>query len=95
MNLESKDLEKLARLARLAVPESDRQALLPALQSIVSWVGELARAPVDGVQPMAHPHELALRLRDDQPQSLPERSELLKNAPVVAEGLFIVPRVVE
>ena len=95
MNLEPKVLEKLARLARLAMSDTDRQEVLPALTSVVNWVGELASAPTEGVTPMAHPHDLALRLRDDQAQDLPAREELMKNAPQVAGGLFIVPRVVE
>lgn len=65
MNLEPKDLEKLARLARLAMSDTDRQEVLPALTSVVNWVGELASAPTEGVAPMAHPHDLTLRLRED------------------------------
>lgn len=44
---------------------------------------------------MAHPHDAALRLRPDEALPLPDRAELLKNAPEQAEGLFLVPRVVE
>jgi aspartyl/glutamyl-tRNA(Asn/Gln) amidotransferase C subunit len=44
---------------------------------------------------MAHPHDVALRLRADEPQALPARELLLANAPEQAEGLFLVPRVVE
>jgi aspartyl-tRNA(Asn)/glutamyl-tRNA(Gln) amidotransferase subunit C len=95
VNLAPQDLEKLARLSRLAISEKEGQELLPALGAIVDWVGELSLAPTDGVLPMAHPHDLALRLRDDTPQALPPREALLKSAPLVAEGLFLVPRVVE
>jgi aspartyl/glutamyl-tRNA(Asn/Gln) amidotransferase C subunit len=44
---------------------------------------------------MAHPHDLALRLREDIAKPLPDREELMQNAPQAAGGLFIVPRVVE
>ncbi len=95
MNLAPEDLEKLARLSRLAISEKEGQDLLPALEAIVNWVGELSQAPTQGVVPMAHPHELALRLREDTPAALPPREALLRSAPQVAEGLFLVPRVVE
>jgi aspartyl-tRNA(Asn)/glutamyl-tRNA(Gln) amidotransferase subunit C len=95
VNLEPQDLEKLAKLAKLEITPAEGQALLPALASILNWVGELSDAPTQGVEPMAHPHALALRLREDLPAVLPERAELMKNAPAVAEGLFLVPRVVE
>lgn len=95
MNLERKDLEKLARLARLSLSEQQAQALLPPLNSVIDWVGELAQAPTAGVEPMAHPHALSLRLRDDQSEALPDRSTLMQNAPAQSGGLFLVPRVVE
>ncbi|MFZ9345494.1 MAG: Asp-tRNA(Asn)/Glu-tRNA(Gln) amidotransferase subunit GatC [Burkholderiaceae bacterium] len=95
MDLDPKELAKLARLARLAISEDEQRDALPSLVSVLNWVGELSRAPIAGVPPMAHPHDLALRLRDDQAQDLPARDELMKNAPQAAGGLFIVPRVVE
>ncbi len=95
MNLQNQDLEKLARLARLEISKDEEAQLLAALQSVIDWVGELSKAPTEGVLPMAHPHDLALRLRDDISESLPGREELMKNAPQAAEGFFVVPRVVE
>lgn len=95
MNLEHKDLKKLARLARLSLSEQQQQALLPALNSVIEWVGELSSAPTQGVEPMAHPHALSLRLRKDQAETLPDRNLLMKNAPQQSDGLFLVPRVVE
>jgi aspartyl/glutamyl-tRNA(Asn/Gln) amidotransferase C subunit len=44
---------------------------------------------------MAHPHDLSLRLREDQAAALPPRDQLMANAPQSAQGLFVVPRVVE
>jgi Asp-tRNA(Asn)/Glu-tRNA(Gln) amidotransferase C subunit len=44
---------------------------------------------------MAHPQDSGLRLREDRTENLPERDALMGNAPQAAEGLFIVPRVVE
>ncbi|MBU3724750.1 MAG: Asp-tRNA(Asn)/Glu-tRNA(Gln) amidotransferase subunit GatC [Burkholderiaceae bacterium] len=95
VDLNAQDLDKLARLARLAISEHDRKEVLPALISVVNWVGELSKAPTEGVAPMAHPHDLALRLRADEPAALPSRETLMQNAPQAAGGLFIVPRVVE
>jgi Asp-tRNA(Asn)/Glu-tRNA(Gln) amidotransferase C subunit len=38
---------------------------------------------------------MMLRLREDSAQPLPDREELMRNAPAAAEGFFLVPRVVE
>jgi aspartyl-tRNA(Asn)/glutamyl-tRNA(Gln) amidotransferase subunit C len=95
VNLKPEDLQKLARLARLAIDDQELQSTLPALGSVVNWVGELANAPTEGVMPMAHPDDLALRLRPDEAQPLLPRESLMQNAPQSSAGLFIVPRVVE
>ena len=95
MSLNSTDIQKLARLARLSLSEKREAELLPALNSVIQWVGELDAAPTQGVAPMAHPHDLCLRLREDQAETLPSRQSLMQNAPQQSEGLFLVPRVVE
>jgi aspartyl-tRNA(Asn)/glutamyl-tRNA(Gln) amidotransferase subunit C len=95
MQLKSEDLEKLGRLARLAMTDSERQTMLPDLKSVLDWVSALSEAPTTDVPPMAHPHDLGLRLREDVPQPLPDRASLMANAPEQAEGLFLVPRVLE
>ena len=95
MDLQTKDLEKLARLARLAISDDEQREVLASLTSVLNWVGELANAPIQGVEPMAHPHDLALRLREDRSEPLPDREELMQNAPQAAAGLFVVPKVVE
>ncbi|MEY4083405.1 MAG: Glutamyl-tRNA(Gln) amidotransferase subunit [Pseudomonadota bacterium] len=95
MNLSISDIQKLARLSKLDLDDQQAAALEPSLSSIVNWVGSLNQAPTAGVTPMAHPHDLAMRLRPDEPAELPARDRLLANAPEQAEGLFLVPRVVE
>jgi aspartyl-tRNA(Asn)/glutamyl-tRNA(Gln) amidotransferase subunit C len=95
VNLDSKDLQKLARLARLSLTDQRESELLPALNSVINWVGELSQAPTQGVAPMAHPHDLSLRLREDRAEGLPGRDLLMQNSPHQSGGLFIVPRVVE
>ncbi|MFZ9997648.1 MAG: Asp-tRNA(Asn)/Glu-tRNA(Gln) amidotransferase subunit GatC [Burkholderiaceae bacterium] len=95
VNLSISDIQKLARLAKLELSDEQAGQLEPSLSSIVTWVGSLNQAPTADVLPMAHPHDVALRLRADEPQPLPTREALLANAPEQAEGLFLVPRVVE
>ena len=61
----------------------------------MEWVGALSAVPTEGVMPMAHPHDVGLRLREDEALALPPRDQLLANAPAQAGGLFLVPRVIE
>ncbi|MFM1881215.1 MAG: hypothetical protein RLZZ344_1449 [Pseudomonadota bacterium] len=93
--MDVQQLEKLALLSRLALSEEDRRDLLPALSAIVQWADGLHQAPTEGIAPMAHPHDLSLRLREDAAVGLPSREALMANAPETSQGLFVVPRVVE
>jgi len=95
MTLTLDDLQKLAKLSQLALTPSQAEALLPELQSILNWVGSLSEAPTAGVEPMSHPHDPTLRLRDDQAMDCGGRALLMANAPEQAQGHFLVPRVVE
>ena len=66
------------------------------MSSIVNFVDELSRADTGGVLPMAHPldgqHQ---RLRADEVTETDHHEKYQLNAPAVAAGLYVVPRVIE
>ena len=95
MSLSKDQFDKLARLSRLSVAADDHARILPAIDAMVTWADTLQQAPTQGLEPMANPHDMVLRLRQDTPEPLPTRDELMQNAPQAAEGFFLVPRVVE
>jgi len=96
MSLTRQDVEKIAHLARLSITEQEMPVYVSSLSSIVDFVDELSRADTGGVQPMAHPldgqHQ---RLRADEVSEHDEHEKYQVNAPVVAAGLYVVPRVIE
>jgi len=47
------------------------------------------------VEPMAHPQDIQLRLREDQVTEPDRRDAMQESAPKVGEGLYLVPRVIE
>ena len=49
----------------------------------------------EGVEPMAHPHEVALRLRADAVTEHDHAAEYQAVAPEVRNRLYIVPQVIE
>jgi aspartyl-tRNA(Asn)/glutamyl-tRNA(Gln) amidotransferase subunit C len=96
MSLTRQDVEKIAHLARLSITEQEMPVYVTSLSSIVNFVDELSRADTSGVQPMAHPldgqHQ---RLRADDVTESDLREKYQRNAPAVAAGLYVVPRVIE
>ena len=58
-------------------------------------VEQMNTVDTDSIEPMAHPRDVALRLRDDQVTERDQREEFLEIAPASERGLYLVPRVIE
>jgi aspartyl-tRNA(Asn)/glutamyl-tRNA(Gln) amidotransferase subunit C len=95
MSLSHDDVAKIAHLARLEVAESDVDALGRQLSQILDLVEQMDAADTAGVEPMAHPLDMAQRLRPDEVTEQNHREAYQANAPAVENGLFLVPRVIE
>jgi aspartyl-tRNA(Asn)/glutamyl-tRNA(Gln) amidotransferase subunit C len=96
MSLTRQDVEKIAHLARLSITEQEMPVYVSSLSSIVNFVDELSRADTSGVQPMAHPLEgQTARMRADEVSQSDHHEKYQRNAPAVAAGLYVVPRVIE
>ena len=54
MSLTRKDIENIARLARLELAETEIPVYVDSLSKILDFVGELERAPTDGKIGRAH-----------------------------------------
>ena len=88
-------VQGLARLASLAIAPAAVDAIGRDLADVLALVEALNEAPVDGIEPMAHPLSSGLRLRDDAVVDGPSREALQAPAPAVQDGYFLVPRVIE
>jgi len=95
MSLTPDDVRKVARLARLLVAEDDIAPTLDTLNRTLALVEQMRAVRTAGIEPMAHAHEMSLRLREDLVTETDEREVLMANAPAVEGGLFLVPRVIE
>lgn len=95
MSLSADDVAKIAHLARLAVSPDETAALGKELSNILDLVAQMDAVDTDSVQPMAHPLEMAQRLRPDQVSEENRREAYQANAPAVENGLFLVPKVIE
>ena len=95
MHIEANDLDRLARLARLALTVDERSALAISLDDVLSMVSALREVDVTGITPMAHPHDATLRLRADEVTETDRQSALERIAPQMQGGLYLVPKVIE
>jgi len=96
MSLNRQDVEKIAHLARLSMTVDELPVYVNSLSRILSFVDELSRVQTDDVEPMAHPLEgQHQRLRADVVEDGDNHEKYQANAPSVAAGLYVVPRVIE
>ena len=66
MSLTLADVEKIAKLSRLTLSDDEKNSTLEKLNAVFELVEKMQTVNTDGVEPMAHPHEVALRLREDK-----------------------------
>lgn len=89
------DVKYVAHLARLALPPDEEQKLSAQLGNILSYIEKLKQADVANVEPTAHAFPLVNVTRADEVRPSMPHDDALRNAPAKANGLFIVPKIVE
>ncbi len=95
MSLDKEQVQHIAMLARLRLADDEFAETVDKLSRIVDFVDQLSAAPTADVVPMAHPLNQTQRLRPDAVTEADDRDHIQENAPETADGLYLVPRVIE
>lgn len=99
MALTPADVSRIAHLARLELKPEDEAAMLAQLNGFFSIVERMSAVDTGSVEPLYTPlsavQQVALRLRDDVVTETDEREANQRSAPSTADGLFLVPKVIE
>ena len=95
MSVDAALVRRVARLARIRVPEERLEPLAGELNGILNWIEQLNEVDVEGVEPLTSVVEATLTMRDDVVTDGGKLDAVLANAPRSADGFFIVPKVVE
>lgn len=95
MSLDKAQVQHIAMLARLKLDDDEFAETVDKLSRIVDFVDQLSQAPTEDVVPMAHPLNEKQRLRPDVVSERNERDRIQQNAPLVDDGLYLVPKVIE
>jgi len=93
MNID--EVRKVARLARLDLPDAELAAFAGQLTEILHYVDQLGGLDTTGVEPLAHPLPLKNIFRDDVPTGSLTPDEALRNAPARSGDFFAVPAVLD
>jgi aspartyl-tRNA(Asn)/glutamyl-tRNA(Gln) amidotransferase subunit C len=99
MALTSSDVRRIAELARLDLGAAAEAQMLEQINSFFRIVEQMSAVDTSGVEPLYTPlaavGDAHLRLREDVVSEGDDRLANQQSAPAVAEGLFLVPRVIE
>jgi aspartyl-tRNA(Asn)/glutamyl-tRNA(Gln) amidotransferase subunit C len=89
------DVKYVAHLARLSLTAEEEQKLQEQLGHVLNYVEKLKEVDVSGVEPTAHAFPLVNVTRPDEVRPSMDHQDALRNAPSQANGLFMVPKIVE
>jgi len=95
VKLTPQDVEHIAHLARLEIGAGEIDGVAAKLSRIVDFVDQLQAADTGSVAPMAHPLDMAQRLRADEVTEHDQRDCFQRNSSAAADGFYTVPRVIE
>ena len=95
MSVDKATVARIARLARINVPEDRQEQLVGELNGILDWIAKLEEVDTGAVEPLASVTGHGLPRRSDEVTDGNRVDEVLANVPETAGGLFVVPKVVE
>ena len=95
MSLTIEDVKRVAHLARIAVTEDEANDVLAKLTGIFKLIEDMRKVDTTGIAPMSHAADVTLALREDAVTESDRRELYQAVAPATADGLYLVPKVIE
>jgi aspartyl-tRNA(Asn)/glutamyl-tRNA(Gln) amidotransferase subunit C len=89
------NIQYVAHLARLSLSPAEEEQFGGQLAGILGYIEKLKQLDVSGVEPTAHAVPLVNVFRPDVARPSLGNEDALRNAPAKANGLFVVPKIVE
>ena len=89
------DVKYVAHLARLGLTPEEERKFGSQLGQVLGYIETLREVDVSQVDPTAHAVPMVNVTRPDEVHPSLPIEEALRNAPARANGLFIVPKIVE
>jgi aspartyl-tRNA(Asn)/glutamyl-tRNA(Gln) amidotransferase subunit C len=89
------DVQYVAHLARLELTPEEQARFGAQLGEVLAYFEQLEQVDVTGAEPLAHAIPLANVARSDSVRESLPHEQALHNAPTQANGLFLVPKIVE
>ena len=95
MSVDLATVKRVARLARIAVPEEDAIRMVGELNGILGFVEQLSEVDVSDVEPMTSVTHQTMRWRKDVVADGNKAADVTANTRDTADNFFMVPKVIE
>ena len=95
MSANDLDVKYVAHLARIGLTPEEEQNLAAQLGGILGYIEKLKELDVSNVEPTAHAVPMVNVTRPDEVRPSLSHEAAMANAPAQANGLFLVPKIVE
>ena len=95
MRVDETTVLRIARLARIKISKDEAKGLEKELTGILNWVEQLNSVDTASVDPMTRVVPIELKKRTDVISDGAIADDVVKNAPLVEDHYFVVPKVVE
>jgi aspartyl-tRNA(Asn)/glutamyl-tRNA(Gln) amidotransferase subunit C len=95
MQVDEATVLKIARLARIRITSAEAKGLVGELSGILDWIAQLDEVDTKAVEPMTRVVPIKLKQRKDEVTDGGIAGDIIKNAPMAEDHLFVVPKVVE
>ncbi len=95
MRIAAETILHIARLAQLELTPDELERVRRDLDSILTYVEQLAELDTSNVTPTTHILDLATPLRDDEVRDVLRVDEVVRNAPEHTDSSMVVPKVLE
>ena len=89
------DIKYVAHLARIQLTPEEESRFGAQLGQVLTYIEKLNELDVTNVEPTAHAVPMVNVTRPDEVQPSLSHEEAMRNAPAEANGLFMVPKIVE
>uniref|UniRef100_UPI004027F179 Asp-tRNA(Asn)/Glu-tRNA(Gln) amidotransferase subunit GatC n=1 Tax=Candidatus Scatousia sp. TaxID=3085663 RepID=UPI004027F179 len=93
MMITIKDVEHVAKLARLELTEDEKELYTKQLGDVLKYVDQMNEVDTSNVKPMTQVIDFVNVMREDKVVYEHTKEELMANAPEEENGFFKVPKI--
>ena len=92
--IDESTMDNLEILAKLSLSENERESAISEMEKILSYVDKLGELDTSDVEPLIQVMPVENVLREDEVSNGDGIIDILVNAPLVKENMFVVPKTV-